>query len=84
MQDREDTAMCDGTLCLLVFGEKWASVDSFPYLSLLNLLVGNKGSRREREDAHLLCYTLERQLLLALVFMATAQRLVGFLVLFLL
>lgn len=56
----------------------------FPYLSLLNLLVGNKGSRREREDAHLLCYTLERQLLLALVFMATAQRLVGFLVLFLL
>lgn len=55
----------------------------FPYLSLLNRLVGNKGSRREREDAHLLCYTLERQLLLALVFMATAQRLVGFLVLFL-
>lgn len=31
----------------------------FPYLSLLNLLVGNKGSRREREDAHLLCYTGE-------------------------
>lgn len=52
----------------------------FPYLSLPNLLVGNRGSRREREDAHLLCYTLERQLLLALVFMATAQRLVGFLV----
>lgn len=54
----------------------------FPYLSLLNLLARSKGSRREREDAHLLCYTLERQLLLALFFMATAQRLVGFLVLF--
>lgn len=33
IQDREDTAMCDGTLCLLVFGEKWASVDSFPTLA---------------------------------------------------
>lgn len=33
IQDREDTAMCDGTLCLLVFGEKWASADSFPTLA---------------------------------------------------
>lgn len=33
IQEREDTAVCDGTLCLLVFGETWASVDSFPTLA---------------------------------------------------
>jgi len=48
IQDREDTtSMCDGTLCLLVFREVWASEDS-PCHSLLNhhLVVGKKGEKK--------------------------------------
>lgn len=55
-----------------------------PYHGLLSLYCRGERGEKKTEDALLLCYTLERQLLLAFVVLATAQRLMGFFVLFLL